>query len=169
MKTTIDRLTGLFLLLIAALAAYWLWAGWDVEIDGATIPMMVPSLLMIVTLLLALGLLTAKQQPPVEPQAPSREISRRPSFKFTVKQGKKYKAEISLGFFEQVASNEMIAGMFAKAGFADVTVTGSGSMRYGEGRWAGADTTAEMPPQIVSATEIAEASPQQSSANPSTA
>ena len=84
-------------------------------------------------------------------------IQRRPSLKFTVKQGKRYKAQISLGFFEQVASNEMIAGMFEKAGFADVTVTGSGAVRYGEARWAGADAAAEMPSQIVSATEIAEA------------
>ena len=156
MKTTIDRLSGLFLIVVAVASAFWMWAGWDVEIDGAAVPILVPSLLIIVSLLLAVGLLTAKQQPTAEPQAPSREISRRPALKFTVKQGKKYKAQISLGFFEQVASNEMIAGMFAKAGFTDVTVTGSGGIRYGEGRWAGADATAEMPPQIVSATEILE-------------
>jgi hypothetical protein len=168
MKTTIDRLTGLFLIAVAVASALWLWAGWMVEIDGASVPMMVPSLLMLVSLLLAIGVLTAKQQPPVETPAPSREISRRPALKFTVKQGKRYKAEISLGFFEQVATNEMIAGMFAKAGFTDVTVTGSGAIRYAEGRWAGADATAEMPPQIVSATEIAEG-PTQPTASPSTA
>jgi hypothetical protein len=75
-----------------------------------------------------------------------------------VKQGKRYKAQISLGIFEQIASNEMIAGLFEKAGFSDVTVTGSGAIRHAEGLWAGADATAEMPPQIISATEIVEPS-----------
>lgn len=157
MKTAIERLISFFLIALAALSAFWLWAGWKVEIDGATVPILLPSVLVIISLLLAVGMLTAKRQPNIATQVPSREISRRPSLKFTVKQGKRYKAQISLGFFEQVAANEMIAGMLEKAGFTEVVVTGSGSIRHAEGRWAGADAAAEMPPQIVSATEIADA------------
>jgi hypothetical protein len=51
---------------------------------------------------------------------------------FTVRQGKRYRATISLGFFERFASNDTIAAKSRDAGFYEVQVTGSGSTRYAE-------------------------------------
>ena len=42
---------------------------------------------------------------------------------FTVQQGKRYRATITLGGIERWASNEMIAGRLRDAGFSDVAVT----------------------------------------------
>jgi hypothetical protein len=39
---------------------------------------------------------------------------------FTVQQGKRYRATISLGFFERFASNDTIAGKLRDAGFYEV-------------------------------------------------
>jgi hypothetical protein len=61
---------------------------------------------------------------------------------FTVHQGKRYRATITLGFIErQFTSNKDIAARLTKAGFSNVTVTGDGSDRYAEGLWAGPDMT----------------------------
>ena len=73
---------------------------------------------------------------------------------FTVQQGKRYRATISLGLIERFASNEMIAAKLREAGFSDVQVTGSGGMRHAEALWPSADTTADMPAQIASVAEI---------------
>jgi len=73
---------------------------------------------------------------------------------FTVQQGKRYRATISLGLFERFAGNEMIAAKLREAGFADVQVTGRGGTRHAEAVWSGADTTAEMPSQITAVAEI---------------
>ena len=53
---------------------------------------------------------------------------------FTVQQGKRYRAEISLGFFERIVSNETIESRLREAGFADVRVDGSGAARRAEAR-----------------------------------
>lgn len=74
---------------------------------------------------------------------------------FTVQQGRRYRATISLGVLERIASNETIADRLRQAGFAEVRVSGSGGMRHAEGVWPRADATAEMPPQIAEVTEIA--------------
>jgi hypothetical protein len=74
---------------------------------------------------------------------------------FTVQQGKRYRATISLGFIERLAGNETIADRLRQAGFAEVRVSGTGATRYAEGLWASADATAEMPAQIASVSEIA--------------
>ena len=73
---------------------------------------------------------------------------------FTVQQGKRYRATITLGGIERWASNEMIAGRLRDAGFSDVAVTGLGNTRVAEAVWAGADTTGEMPAQIAEIVEI---------------
>lgn len=73
---------------------------------------------------------------------------------FTVRQGKRYRAQIKLGFFEKMAGNVTIANKLHDAGFADVQVTGSGSERTAVATWPHADVTAEMPDQIKSVTEI---------------
>jgi hypothetical protein len=73
---------------------------------------------------------------------------------FTVKQGRRYRATIALGVLERLASNEMIADKLRNAGFADVSVTGSGGTRYAEALWPQADRSAEMPAQIAGVSEI---------------
>lgn len=73
---------------------------------------------------------------------------------FTVRQGKRYRAIITLGFFERWASNEMIAERLRAAGFAEVTVMGSGGTRAAEAVWPGPDTTGDMPSQISEVIEI---------------
>jgi hypothetical protein len=68
---------------------------------------------------------------------------------FTVRQGKRYRAILSLGFLERLASNEMVAKKLSEAGFTDVTVSGNGASRVAEGVWPAADATADMPPQVI--------------------
>ena len=66
-----------------------------------------------------------------------------------VRQGLRYRATISLGFVERLASNEMIAKKFVDLGFKDVEVTGQGAIRKAEALWPLPDTEGEMPSQIV--------------------
>jgi hypothetical protein len=73
---------------------------------------------------------------------------------FTVRQGKRYRATITLGGMERWASNDMIAGRLREAGFSEVAVSGVGSTRVAEALWAGADTTGEMPSQVTEITEV---------------
>ena len=40
--------------------------------------------------------------------------------RYTLRKGKRYRATISLGLFQGVASNEMIDGKFREAGFTEV-------------------------------------------------
>ena len=73
---------------------------------------------------------------------------------FTVQQGKRYRATISLGMLERIAGNETIAEKLRAAGFSDVTVTGSGAVRIAEALWPNPDATADMPTQIAAVTEV---------------
>ena len=73
---------------------------------------------------------------------------------FTVHQGKRYRATISLGMLERFASNDIISGRLRTAGFTDITVTGAGSTRSAEALWSAADATAEMPKQIADVVEL---------------
>jgi hypothetical protein len=73
---------------------------------------------------------------------------------FTVQQGKRYRAEISLRFFERIVSNDTIETRLREAGFTEVRVDGSGATRHAEALWPGPDTTAEMPAQIALIAEI---------------
>ncbi len=73
---------------------------------------------------------------------------------FTVHQGKRYRATITLGFFQSLASNEMVAGKFEDVGFTEVEVSGSGRNRLGKGLWPHPDAPADAPPEITSVTEI---------------
>lgn len=73
---------------------------------------------------------------------------------FTVRQGKRYRATITLGWLERWAGNDTIAGKLRDAGFAEVKVEGSGGTRQGEALWPGPDTTAEMPSQITEVIEV---------------
>ena len=73
---------------------------------------------------------------------------------FTVHQGKRYRARISLGWIERFASYETIADRLRVAGFADIAISGSGSIRMAEALWPQPDATAEMPKQIVDVVEV---------------
>src|SRR5262245_14650179 len=75
---------------------------------------------------------------------------------FTVRQGKRYRATISLGWLERLAGNDTIAGKLREAGFSEIKVEGAGATRHAEARWPGPDTTGEMPSQITDVTEIIE-------------
>jgi hypothetical protein len=73
---------------------------------------------------------------------------------FTVRQGKRYQASISLGMLERFAGNGIIAERLREAGFSDISVTGSGARRVAEAFWPGADTSAELPKQIRRVVEL---------------
>lgn len=73
---------------------------------------------------------------------------------FTVRQGKRYRATISLGWLERWAGNDTIAERLRTAGFSDVSVSGSGATRVAEAIWVGPDTTGEMPAQVTEVVEI---------------
>ena len=73
---------------------------------------------------------------------------------FTVRQGRRYRATVTLGWFEQFASNDMIAGKLRDVGFADVTVTGDGDIRVAEALWPGPDTSAALDPHLLNVSEI---------------
>ncbi len=74
---------------------------------------------------------------------------------FTVRRGHRYRAAIRLGWLEQLADNETIAGRLRAAGFAEVIVTGRGGRRTAEALWPGADASAPLPSQIAEIVEIA--------------
>ena len=73
---------------------------------------------------------------------------------FTVRQGGRYRATLTLGWLERWASNDLIAEKLRAAGFSDITVAGSGWTRIAEASWPGPDTTAEMPSQITEVTDL---------------
>lgn len=75
--------------------------------------------------------------------------------KFTLATGKRYQATLTLGWLEQIASNEQIAGEFAKAGFGDVTVEGSGDTRIAEGVWTRESMEVSLPEQVSDVVELA--------------
>ena len=73
---------------------------------------------------------------------------------YTVRQGGRYRAILTLGWLERWASNEQIVEQLRAAGFSDISVTGSGWTRIAEASWPGPDTTAEMPSQITEVSDL---------------
>ena len=73
---------------------------------------------------------------------------------FAVRQGKRYRASISLGMLERLAGNVTIAQQLRSAGFSDIAVSGSGAKRLAEALWPGPDTSAELPKQITQVVEL---------------
>ena len=73
---------------------------------------------------------------------------------YTVCKGKRYRATITLGFIQRLASNEAVADKFREVGFTDVKVTGAGRNRLCNGLWPQKDATAEIPDEITSISEI---------------
>ena len=77
--------------------------------------------------------------------------------RYTVEQGKRYRAKVSLGLLQSVASNEMVAEKFREAGFTDVIVQGSGRTRVAQGLWPHKDASAEIPDEVTDITLVASA------------
>jgi hypothetical protein len=73
---------------------------------------------------------------------------------FTVHQGKRYRATLSLGSVERMVDNDAIAQKFLALGFTSVRVSGSGATRRVEGVWPGKDMSANMPRQIVAVARL---------------
>jgi hypothetical protein len=73
---------------------------------------------------------------------------------FTVHQGKRYRATLSLSSVERLADNAAIAQRFRALGFTGVRVSGSGATRKVEGVWPGKDMSANMPRQIVAVARL---------------
>ena len=63
---------------------------------------------------------------------------------YTVRQRRRYRATISISWFEQVASNEMIVQKLRDVGFSEVSVTGRRPYP-GNRRSPSPDATAEIP------------------------
>ena len=73
---------------------------------------------------------------------------------FTVHQGKRYRATLSLNSVERLADNALIARKFRALGFSKVRVSGTGAIRLVEGVWPRKDASAPLPPQIVAVAVI---------------
>ena len=77
------------------------------------------------------------------------------AMKFTVRQGRRYKANVTLSGMEQMfANNYMIKGKLTDCGFKDVSIKGDGAKRTAEGVWAKADTSAELDPHLSNIVEV---------------
>lgn len=73
---------------------------------------------------------------------------------FTVHQGKRYRATLSLSSVERLVDNAAIAQKFRALGFTSVRFSGSGATRKVEGVWPGKDMSANMPRQIVAVAKL---------------
>jgi hypothetical protein len=73
---------------------------------------------------------------------------------FTVHQGKRYRATLSLSSVERLVDNASIAQKFRALGFTGVRVSGSGATRKVEGVWPGKDMSTNMPRQIVAVAKL---------------
>jgi hypothetical protein len=79
-----------------------------------------------------------------------------PSFagEFTVHNGKRYRATLSLNSVERLTDNALIARKFRALGFSKVRVSGAGAVRRVEGVWARKDASATLPRQIVAVARL---------------
>ena len=73
---------------------------------------------------------------------------------FTVHQGKRYRATLSLSSVERLVDDASIAQKFRALGFTGVRVSGSGATRKVEGVWPGKDMSTNMPRQIVAVAKL---------------
>jgi hypothetical protein len=73
---------------------------------------------------------------------------------FTVHEGNRYRATLSLNSVERLADNALIARKFRALGFSNVRVSGTGTIRRVEGVWPRKDASAPLPPQIVAVAKL---------------
>jgi hypothetical protein len=74
---------------------------------------------------------------------------------FTLTHGQRYKAMLTLGWLESFASNDMIAGELAKAGFTGIEVEGSGENRVAHGVWSRDTMNVPLPEQVTDMVAVA--------------
>lgn len=74
---------------------------------------------------------------------------------FSLGQGKRYRATLTLGWLEQIAGNDRIAAEMAKAGFANVEVEGEGETRVAQGVWTRESKEVSLPEQVTAIVEVA--------------
>jgi len=75
---------------------------------------------------------------------------------YTVHQGKRYRATVTLSWGEQmVATNDYIGNMLVGYGFKNVSVKGDGARRTAEGVWGKPDTTAPLETHLSNVVEVA--------------
>ena len=73
---------------------------------------------------------------------------------FTVREGKRYCATLSINSVERLADNALIARKFRALGFSKVRVSGAGAVRRVEGIWHRKDASATLPRQIVAVARL---------------
>jgi len=73
---------------------------------------------------------------------------------FTVHNGKRYRATLSLNSVERLADNVLIARKFRALGFSNVRVSGAGAIRPVEGVWARKEASAPLPRQIIAVARL---------------
>jgi hypothetical protein len=73
---------------------------------------------------------------------------------FTVHQGKRYRATLSLNSVERLADNALIASKFRAIGFTKVRVSGAGAVRHVEGVWPRKAASTNLPPQIIAVARL---------------
>ena len=73
---------------------------------------------------------------------------------FTVQEGKRYRATLSLNSVERLVENALIARKFRAIGFSKVRVSGAGAIRWVEGVWPRKDASASLPRQIVAVAKL---------------
>jgi len=75
--------------------------------------------------------------------------------RFTLHQGHRYKATVTLSFFEQLgATNDLIGGKLVSAGFKEVKISGDGEKRLAEGTWGRPDVTGSIDDHLSNVTEV---------------
>jgi len=67
---------------------------------------------------------------------------------YTVREGVRYRATVSLDWLEALADNETVAAKFREVGFDEVTVEGEGDERVVEGTWPFKNASADIPSQV---------------------
>lgn len=86
--------------------------------------------------------------PPHPREATRREVPVHGVQAMTITTGHRYSATVTLSFAEAFADNGRIASILTSAGFAHVTVTGSGNTRTASGTWTGATMTRAVDPHL---------------------
>jgi hypothetical protein len=76
--------------------------------------------------------------------------------RFTVRQGRRYRATVKLGGLEQWATNDMIVERLRRLGFMEIQVKGSGRIRDAQARWPGPDTTSSIDEHLSNVIELTE-------------
>lgn len=74
---------------------------------------------------------------------------------FTLEEGRRYRATITLGMLQSMASNEIVAQRLTDAGFTNVSVTGSGRTRTATGQWSQETVSGAVPPEISGISQLA--------------